>query len=183
MQFVLRCAVWYYSYNLKNVKNTHGGVLLLVKLQDSLLKITLLHGCFSRFLNCANGIKQRNPPHLSKIIMGWKKKSSLQLLETHAYHENHNIQTCSDMLCKREYFKCGRKKNLCYQLSWIRNFRAYGTWRTFQNLRCFPQNETRALRGNFAIFFRKIRKSFIKFSRPNTSDKLLRKSIVTMNII
>ena len=27
------CAIWYHLYNLKNVKNTHGGVLLLVKLQ------------------------------------------------------------------------------------------------------------------------------------------------------
>ena len=25
----MRCAIWYYLYNLKNVKNTHGGVLLL----------------------------------------------------------------------------------------------------------------------------------------------------------
>ena len=24
------CAIWYHLYNLKNVKNTHGGVLLLV---------------------------------------------------------------------------------------------------------------------------------------------------------
>ena len=30
----------------KNVKNTHGGVLLLVKLQAV---ATLLHGCFSLF--------------------------------------------------------------------------------------------------------------------------------------
>ena len=29
----MRCAIWYHSYNLKNVKNIHGGVLLLVKLQ------------------------------------------------------------------------------------------------------------------------------------------------------
>ena len=28
----MRCAIWYDLYNLKNVKNTHGGVLLLVKL-------------------------------------------------------------------------------------------------------------------------------------------------------
>ena len=27
------CTIWYHLYNLKNVKNTHGGVLLLVKLQ------------------------------------------------------------------------------------------------------------------------------------------------------
>ena len=26
------CAIWYNLHNLKNVKNTHGGVLLLVKL-------------------------------------------------------------------------------------------------------------------------------------------------------
>ena len=27
------CVVWYHLHNLKNVKNTHGGVLLLVKFQ------------------------------------------------------------------------------------------------------------------------------------------------------
>ena len=44
-------------YNLENVKNTHGELLLLVELQAklaALLKVTLLHGCFSRFLNCTN---------------------------------------------------------------------------------------------------------------------------------
>ena len=65
-------AIWYHLYNLKNVKNTHGGVLLFVKLQALagfklqlyLLKVTLLHGCFSRFLNCTNGTKSRNAPHI-----------------------------------------------------------------------------------------------------------------------
>ena len=33
---------------LKNVKNTHGRVLFLVKLHAS-AKATLLHGCFSDF--------------------------------------------------------------------------------------------------------------------------------------
>ena len=28
---VMRCANWYHLYNLKNVENTHGGVLILVK--------------------------------------------------------------------------------------------------------------------------------------------------------
>ena len=27
------CAIWHHLYNLKNVKNTYGGVLILVKLQ------------------------------------------------------------------------------------------------------------------------------------------------------
>ena len=31
--FKIRCAIWYHLHNLKNVKNTHGGLLLLVKLQ------------------------------------------------------------------------------------------------------------------------------------------------------
>ena len=30
---VVRCAIWYHMYNLKNVKNTHGGVVLSVKFQ------------------------------------------------------------------------------------------------------------------------------------------------------
>ena len=30
----MRCAIWWYHLcNLKNVKNTHGGVLILLKLQ------------------------------------------------------------------------------------------------------------------------------------------------------
>ena len=31
--YMMRCAIWYHLQNLKNVKNTHGGMLLLVKLQ------------------------------------------------------------------------------------------------------------------------------------------------------
>ena len=31
--YVMRWAIWHHLYNLKNVKNIHGGVLLLVKLQ------------------------------------------------------------------------------------------------------------------------------------------------------
>ena len=56
------CSIWHHFYNLRKVENTHGGVLLLVKLQASatLLKVTLFHGCFSRFLNCTNGAKLRN---------------------------------------------------------------------------------------------------------------------------
>ena len=54
---VMLCETCYHFYNLKNVKNTNGGVLLFVKLQTEasnfklqpaiLLKVTLLHWCFS----------------------------------------------------------------------------------------------------------------------------------------
>ena len=33
MSYVVRCAIWHRLSNLKNVKNTHGVVLILVKLQ------------------------------------------------------------------------------------------------------------------------------------------------------
>ena len=36
----MRCAIWYHLYNLKNVKNTHGEVLLLVKLQATACNFT-----------------------------------------------------------------------------------------------------------------------------------------------
>ena len=47
----------------KPVKNTHEGMLLLVS--ATLLKVTLLHGCFSRFLNCTNGAKSRKAFRIS----------------------------------------------------------------------------------------------------------------------
>ena len=34
------CAIWCRLYNSKNVKNTHGGVLLLVKLQAEACNFT-----------------------------------------------------------------------------------------------------------------------------------------------
>ena len=64
---VVLCTIWYHVHNLKNVKNTHGGVLILVKLQAkpaTLLKVTLLHGCFLRFLNCMNGTKSHKAPQI-----------------------------------------------------------------------------------------------------------------------
>ena len=33
----MRCAIWYHLHNLKNVKNTHGGVSILVELQADTL--------------------------------------------------------------------------------------------------------------------------------------------------
>ena len=39
--YVVRCTTWYHLYNLKYVRNTHGGVLILVKLQAMALIIFL----------------------------------------------------------------------------------------------------------------------------------------------
>ena len=62
------CEVRYHLYNLKHVKNT-AGVSLLVKLHPAtLLKVTVLHRCFSRFLDCKNGTKPHKASHLYKYF-------------------------------------------------------------------------------------------------------------------
>ena len=40
-----------------------NSILAYVIKPATLLKLTLLHRCFSRFLNCPNGTKSRNAPH------------------------------------------------------------------------------------------------------------------------
>ena len=50
-------AIWYHLYSFRNVKNTHGGVL----------KITLLHECFSRFLNITKSRKM-SPMRVAVLI-------------------------------------------------------------------------------------------------------------------
>ena len=47
--FKIRCAIWYHLRNLKNVKNTHGGLLLLVKLQFPRIKGIKNQFCRDRF--------------------------------------------------------------------------------------------------------------------------------------
>ena len=74
---LMQCAIWYhFVFNLKNVKNTHGGVLPLA---SNTLKVTLLHGCFSRSLKCKNGTKSHtfelfsfSPINLSLMQCGKK---------------------------------------------------------------------------------------------------------------
>ena len=39
----MRCAIWHHLYNLKHMKNTHGGVLILVKLQASACNFTKIN--------------------------------------------------------------------------------------------------------------------------------------------
>ena len=52
------------------MKNTHGRVLLLVKVAGfSLPKLTLIHGCFSRFLNSKTGTKSRIGAHIKEDIL------------------------------------------------------------------------------------------------------------------
>ena len=51
--------------HLKNVKNTQRGLILIAKLQA---EASVLHGCFSRFLNCTNGTKLRKASHTERQL-------------------------------------------------------------------------------------------------------------------
>ena len=62
-------AIWYYLCNLKNVKNTHGGKLFLVKFQASGFM-----GVFHVSLNCTNEAKSCKTPHISYMLASPKKK-------------------------------------------------------------------------------------------------------------
>ena len=54
------CTIWYNLYNLKNVKKSHGGVLLLVKFTKS----NTLPWVLFTFLNCTNSTKSRKALHM-----------------------------------------------------------------------------------------------------------------------
>ena len=55
--------LWYHLFYLKNVKNTHRIVSLLVNCRHQ-LKVSLRHGCFLRFLNYVNSTKMRKTSHM-----------------------------------------------------------------------------------------------------------------------
>ena len=72
--FVVDCAIWHHLYNLKREKHPWRSVNFskVAGLKPAtLLKLTLLHGYFSHFLYCTNGIKSRNAPHREWKELFW----------------------------------------------------------------------------------------------------------------
>ena len=86
------CAIWYHLYNLKNVKNSHGGVILLVKL-------AVLRSCFSCFLNCTNGTKLRKASHM----IYWPLNTLLEKLKN-VFEISVKVLDITVTTCKLLYF-------------------------------------------------------------------------------
>ena len=62
----MSCNYW---YNFHQLKRSFQQFFFRNKFYfATLLKLTLLHECFSRFLNCTNGTKSRNAPHMSHYL-------------------------------------------------------------------------------------------------------------------
>ena len=87
---VMRCAIWYHLCNSKNVKNTHVGVLLLVKLQAEAWNFTKSNTrawVFFTFFKLSNGTKSRNAWLLAPLFAvtvvsqqrRWKRSSNSDL--------------------------------------------------------------------------------------------------------
>lgn len=67
--FVTLCRIWHHLYNLKTVKNTPGGVILLVNLQPpDLFEKSALHECFSCYLDDKNSIKSRKAYQIAQSV-------------------------------------------------------------------------------------------------------------------
>ena len=67
---MMLCVIWYHLYNLKNVKQTDGGVLLLVKLQAKACnhtKIDTPPWVFLCFLDCTNETKSSKTSRIITI--------------------------------------------------------------------------------------------------------------------
>ena len=82
------CAIWYHLHNWKNVKNTNVGATLLVKLRVEsciLIKVPLLHGCFSRFFwNCTNRAISRKASYMSF----WRRSGDFPINSDHTLFIN-----------------------------------------------------------------------------------------------
>ena len=67
---LMRCVIQYHLHNFKK-REKHSWCSCRLK-PATLLKVTLLHGCFSRFLNCADFTKLHKT---SQIIVSASKPS------------------------------------------------------------------------------------------------------------
>ena len=57
------CAIWYHFIQSKK-REKHPQRSVPVSKVATLLEVTLFHGYFSRFLNCANSTKARKASHM-----------------------------------------------------------------------------------------------------------------------
>ena len=89
--YVMRCAIWYRLYDFKkHEKQSQRSV--------TLLKVTLLHGCFSCFLNCTNVTKSGNASHVSLVsdvsMVNWVRTTikiiSIVIFEKGSSSEQHH---------------------------------------------------------------------------------------------
>ena len=100
------CAIWYHLYDLKNVKNTHAGVLLLVKLQALSCNFTKSNTppwVLWSFINFTNDIKSCKASHICITIT----RGDLDLLSANHTKWSNTIKQFVDKLFECVWQFCG----------------------------------------------------------------------------
>ena len=69
----------------------------------TLLKSTLLHGCFSRFLNCTNSTKSRNAPYMKNL-----SSKTIKNIKTISYFPHRGAGVGSSHLTKTIYMSISK---------------------------------------------------------------------------
>ena len=70
-----RCAIWYHLYNLKNMKNTHGGVSILVKLQAEAPSFVFF--TFLKLYTCYQMVQRTTYYNQPNIVLDFRVRLSV----------------------------------------------------------------------------------------------------------
>ena len=118
------CAIWYYLYNLKNVKNNHGVVLLFVKLQAEVFAIFKLY----------KGIKSRNALHM---IQYRKYGQTFSIKQSNKHNINHGGFPTNDLRVSSYKVIAQVTSHFLY-----RSYKLFTAWKVFVSgvflVRIFP---------------------------------------------
>ena len=89
------CAIWYHLYNLKNVKNIHGGVFILINLQASACNFTESNTApwvfftffkLYKWYQIARSVSYRTLPNIHEITFLQKANDSVKSFIKNFYY-------------------------------------------------------------------------------------------------
>ena len=128
---MVRCAIWYHLYNVKNVKNTHGRVLLVVKMQADGQTQAI---CQLLPTNCLSVFRRG---YTEIFVSDYFMKHSLMYITFNLISWN------SYKICKKETSTIKKKKEFKRSLEPATLLKER-LWR-----RCFPVNLAKFLKTHF----------------------------------
>ena len=116
----MRCAIWYHLYSLKNVGNTHGGVLLQVKLQAPLssnyrIRMTWelhLRFCLFHFIFfTTETIPWVCKAHVLLKNSDWSNSYTINILDIFKEKVKHSIFPCVSNTWRAEADTCNESQS------------------------------------------------------------------------
>ena len=114
---MMRCAIWYHLYSLKSVTNTHGGVLLLVKLQAPLssnyrkLELHLRFCLFHFFFFTTETIPWVCKVHVLLKNSDWSNSYTINILDIFKEKVVHSTFPCVSNTWRAEADTCNESQS------------------------------------------------------------------------